>query len=69
MDKTKYPVLRIKYLILPDDYDSEFYLIVDIEGSISDFTSKKSYFITYILIMKNYHSTELELACLIQDLP
>ena len=73
LDKTKYPVLRIKYLILPDydyvDYDSEFYLIVDIEGSISGFTSKKSYFIAYILIMKNYKSTELELACLIQDLP
>ena len=61
LDKTKYPVLRIKQLILLDnnyvDYYSEFYLVVDIEGSVSRFTAKRSYFITYIQIIKYYSFT------------
>ena len=50
LDKTKYPIFRVKYFLLPYstsiNYYTEFSLIVNIEGSISGFTSKLSSFIS-----------------------
>ena len=42
--------------------------MVDIEGSISDFTAKKSYFVLFIEVKKNNKINELELICIIPEL-
>ena len=42
--------------------------MVDIEGSISSFTAKKSYFVLYIQIIRKSKITELELICVIPKL-
>ena len=73
LDKTKYPVLRVKHLVLPDeyyvDYYSEFTLVVDVEGSVSSLTAEDSYFTSYVHIIKNNRITELKLACVIEEPP
>ena len=46
LDKTKYPVFRVKGLVTPDskylEFGDNFYLIADIEGSISGYTAKNA---------------------------
>ena len=57
LDKTKYPLLRIKDFKLSDedffDKESLFTLIADVEGSISGFTSNDNQFNIFIDIYNN----------------
>ena len=72
LDKTKYPIFRVKYFLLPYstsiNYYTELSLIVNIEGSISDFTSELSYFLSFIKIIRNNRITELEIGCEIPEI-
>ena len=72
LDKTKYPIFRVKYFLLPYstsiNYYTELSLIVNIEGSISDFTSKLSSFISFIKIIRNNRITELLILCEIPEI-
>ena len=67
LDKTKYPLLKIKDFILPnDDYlsqYSEFILTADVEGSISGFTSFDNTFYVFIDIENNNIKKAYELYC------
>ena len=71
LDTTKYPVFRVKELILPEegyiDKYISFSLIVDIEGSISGFrdNDNENAFTIYINIIKNGAKTGMELICMI----
>ena len=71
LDKTKYPIFRAKYFILPDsksiNYQSELTLIVNIEGSISDYNNDISYFNSFIKIIKNNTTTDLDIYCEIPE--
>ena len=71
LDKTKYPIFRVKYFILPDsrsiNYQSEFTLIVNIEGSISGYTNNISYFSSFIKIIRNNKITKIENYCEIPE--
>ena len=72
LDKTKYPIFRVNYFLLPSstsiNYYTEFSLIVNIEGSISGFTSKLSSFISFIKIIRNNRITELLILCEIPEI-
>ena len=72
LDKTKYPFFRVNYFLLPSstsiNYYTELSLIVNIEGSISDFTSKLSSFISFIKIIRNNRITELLILCEIPEI-
>ena len=73
LDKTKYPLLRIKDFILPsDDYldieHSEFKLIADVEGSTSGFTSTNNLFYIFIDIENNDTMKSYELYCKPNDI-
>ena len=72
LDKSKYPVLRVNQLILPEenylDENSAFSLMVDIEGSISGFTATKSYFVLFIEVKYKNKINQLELICIIPRL-
>ena len=68
LDKTKYPLLRIKDFILPNDYYldpqySVFNLTADVEGSISGFTSTSNEFYVFIDIENNNIKKTYELYC------
>lgn len=67
LDKTKYPLLRVKAFIIPDedtlDNDSIFTLIADVEGSVSGFTSNNNYFYVFIDIINNNKNKTYELYC------
>ena len=68
LDKTKYPLLRIKDLTLPngenlDIQNSEFILTADVEGSISGFNSSNNLFFVFIDIENNNVKKTYELSC------
>ena len=73
LDKTKYPLLRIKDFILPnynylDIKNSEIILMADVEGSISGFTSNDNLFFVFIDIEKNNNKKTYELYCRPNDI-
>ena len=73
LDKTKYPLLRIKDFILPNDYYldiqySEIILMADVEGSISGFTSTNNLFYVFFDIENNDKKKTYELYCTPNDI-
>ena len=73
LDKTKYPLLRIKDFILPnynylDIKNSEIILMADVEGSISGFTSNDNLFFVFIDIENNNNKKTYELYCRPNDI-
>jgi hypothetical protein len=73
LDKTKYPLLRIKDFILPNDYyldvqNSEIILLADVEGSIYGFTSTNNLFYVFIDIENNGNKKTYELSCRPNDI-
>lgn len=73
LDKTNYPVLRIKDFKLPDndffDNDSVFTLIADVDGSISGFNSNSdNSFNAFIDIQNNNTNKTYELYCTPKDI-
>ena len=72
LDKTKYPVLRIKHFKIPNedsfDNDSVFTLIAAVEGSISQFTSNTHQFNVFIDIYNKTTNKTYELYCKPKDI-
>ena len=73
LDKTKYPLLRIKDFILPNDYYldiqySEIILMADVEGSISGFSSTNNLFYVFFDIENNNKRKTYELYCTPNDI-
>ena len=72
LDKIKYPIFRVNYFLLPSStsisYYTELSLIVNIEGSISYFTSELSEFSAFIKIIRNNRFIELEILCEIPEI-
>ena len=52
LDTTKYPVFKIKKLIFPEEkvltYETQFTLIADIEGSLSEYEDQENYFYGFV---------------------
>ena len=59
LDKTRYPVFRVKGLVMPDyhslEFSTNFFILADIEGSISGFRGKdyENNFIIFINVENN----------------
>jgi cathepsin B len=53
-NSNRYPIFRVTEFLVPDaqiiNYDSVFFVVADIEGSLSGFNSKEFYFSTYVRI-------------------
>jgi len=66
LDKTKYPVFRVKKLIYPETHnvteDDTFTLVVDIEGSVAGYKQEQM-FLFLTNIEKNQTNTSLEILC------
>jgi len=45
LDKTKFPVFKVKYFVKPKVNDNRFTIVTNIEGSISEFNEETSFFI------------------------
>ena len=72
LDKTKYPIFRVKHFIKPNtrsiNYFTDLSLIANIEGNISNFTAELSYFLSFIKIIRSKKTTELEIYCEIPEI-
>ena len=71
IDKTKYPVFRVQYLILPKEifikYNSTFIIVADIEGSISGIKEEdNNIFLSLINIKRNNYNYIDYLFCFIE---
>ena len=44
LDKTKYPVFKVKYFIMPEGDECKFIIVSNIEGSISEFTEGNEFY-------------------------
>ena len=70
LDKSKYPVLRVKNFIISNILIENYYsfsLLVDIEGSISDCTQDIIGFLFYIRVETNNVNTNEQLKCLFKN--
>ena len=65
LDKSKYPVFRIKHFIASYNYKSiiSALLLADVEGSISDFGENKNSFLTIVQTESDYHNFTNIMVC------
>jgi len=72
LDKAKYPLLRVKDFIIPDEdtlvEESIFTLIADVEGSVSGFTSINNLFYVFIDIVNNNKKKTYQLYCMANNI-
>ena len=70
IDKTKYPVFRVQYFVLPEgeyiSYNSKFIILANIEGSISEIKEDYNLFLSLINIKRGNHSYIDYLSCSIE---
>ena len=71
LDKTKHPVFRVEYLVLPDElfikYKSELIIVANIEGNISEIKDDENVFVSLINIKKNKENYIDYLYCYIKN--
>lgn len=65
LDKSKYPVFRIKHFFASYNYKSfiSTLLLADVEGSISGFGENKNSFLIFVQIETNYHNYSNIITC------